>query len=229
MMSEIIRFQLKGIKMIKLKGLNKILRTGLLAGALLGVTTPLMAKPLFTDTDLIDYLSKSKSNIKKEYAIDCNSQIDGSKYLNSGWNLSKNLPQEWKTAFLSCVNKKQLSKKEQELQKIVDERNEQIKKDEEWLVACRNYVRESRKKAESNFLKKNRCSKSEDGKISCYSNAFYSAYGDTKPKWWTYSGSHFEEKFENEQNQADNECLSKAASLAIMHPKLEIKKAVRQP
>ncbi len=154
MMSEIIRFQLKGIKMIRLKGLNKILRTGLLAGALLGVTTPLMAKPLFTDTDLIDYLSKSKSNIKKEYAIDCNSQIDGSKYLNNGWNLSKNLPQEWKTAFLSCVNKKQLSKKEQELQKIVDERNEQIKKDEEWLVACRNYVRESRKKAESNFLKK---------------------------------------------------------------------------
>ncbi len=68
-----------------------------------------------------------------------------------------------------------------------------------------------------------------NGKISCYSNAFYSAYGDTKPKWWTYSGSHFEEKFENEQNQADNECLSKAASLAIMHPKLEIKKAVRQP
>lgn len=65
MMSEIIRFQLKGIKMIRLKGLNKILRTWLLAGALLGVTTPLMAKPLFTDTDLIDYLSKSKSNIKK--------------------------------------------------------------------------------------------------------------------------------------------------------------------
>ncbi len=229
MISEIIRFQLKGIKMIKLKGLNKILRTWLLAGALLGIAAPLMAKPLFTDTELIDYLSKSKSNIKKEYAIDCNSQIDGSKYLNNGWNLSKNLPQEWKTAFLSCVNKKQLSKKEQELQKIVDERNEQIKKDEEWLVACRNYVRESHKKAESNFLKKNRCSKSEDGKISCYSNAFYSAYGDTKPKWWTYSGSHFEEKFENEQNQADNECLSKAASLAIMHPKLEIKKAVRQP
>ncbi len=154
MMSEIIKFQLKGIKMIRLKGLNKILRIGLLAGALLGIATPLMAKPLFTDTDLIDYLSKSKSNIKKEYAIDCNSQIDGSKYLNNGWNLSKNLPQEWKTAFLSCVNKKQLSKKEQELQKIVDERNEQIKKDEEWLVACRNYVRESRKKAESNFLKK---------------------------------------------------------------------------
>lgn len=63
MMSEIIRFQLKGIKMIRLKGLNKILRTGLLARALLGVTTPLMAKPLFMDTDLIDYLSKSKSNI----------------------------------------------------------------------------------------------------------------------------------------------------------------------
>ncbi|BAW78006.1 hypothetical protein HPMKM6_0624 [Helicobacter pylori] len=49
--------------MIRLKGLNKILRTGLLARALLGVTTPLMAKPLFMDTDLIDYLSKSKSNI----------------------------------------------------------------------------------------------------------------------------------------------------------------------
>ncbi|MGT0089942.1 hypothetical protein V5H80_03890 [Helicobacter pylori] len=51
--------------MIKLKGLNKILRTWLLAGALLGVTTPLMAKPLFTDTDLIDYLSKSKAILKK--------------------------------------------------------------------------------------------------------------------------------------------------------------------
>ncbi len=32
MISEIIRFQLKGIKMIKLKGLNKILRAWLLAG-----------------------------------------------------------------------------------------------------------------------------------------------------------------------------------------------------
>ncbi|WP_237393241.1 hypothetical protein [Helicobacter pylori] len=49
--------------MIELKGLNKILRAGLLAGALLGVATPLMAKPLFTDANLIDYLSKSKSNI----------------------------------------------------------------------------------------------------------------------------------------------------------------------
>ncbi|GAA7816650.1 hypothetical protein JP0182_02420 [Helicobacter pylori] len=96
--------------MIRLKGLNKILRTGLLAGALLGVTTPLMAKPLFTDTDLIDYLSKSKSNIKKEYAIDCNSQIDGSKYLNNGWNLSKNLPQEWKTAFLVLIKNSYLKK-----------------------------------------------------------------------------------------------------------------------
>ncbi len=67
MISEIIRFQLKGIKMIKLKGLNKILRTWLLAGALLGVTTPLMAKPLFTDTDLIDYLSSAnlKAILKK--------------------------------------------------------------------------------------------------------------------------------------------------------------------
>ncbi|GAA7682099.1 hypothetical protein HpMMM67_13740 [Helicobacter pylori] len=41
--------------MIRLKGLNKILRTWLLAGALLGIATPLMAKPLFTDTGLIDY------------------------------------------------------------------------------------------------------------------------------------------------------------------------------
>ncbi len=63
MMSKIIKFQSKGIKMIRLKGLNKILRIGLLAGALLGIATPLMAKPLFTDTELIDYLSKSKSNI----------------------------------------------------------------------------------------------------------------------------------------------------------------------
>ncbi len=41
MMSEIIKFQSKGIKMIRLKGLNKILRIGLLAGALLGIATPL--------------------------------------------------------------------------------------------------------------------------------------------------------------------------------------------
>ncbi|GAA9063769.1 hypothetical protein Taitung243_14190 [Helicobacter pylori] len=40
MMSKIIKFQLKGIKMIRLKGLNKILRIGLLAGALLGIATP---------------------------------------------------------------------------------------------------------------------------------------------------------------------------------------------
>ncbi len=37
MMSEIIKFQSKGIKMIRLKGLNKILRIGLLAGALLAL------------------------------------------------------------------------------------------------------------------------------------------------------------------------------------------------
>ncbi|GAA6918260.1 hypothetical protein HpHNI93_05060 [Helicobacter pylori] len=42
MMSEIIKFQLKGIKMIRLKGLNKILRIGLLAGVLLGIATPLI-------------------------------------------------------------------------------------------------------------------------------------------------------------------------------------------
>lgn len=40
MISEIIKFQLKGIRMIRLKGLNKILRIGLLAGALLGIATP---------------------------------------------------------------------------------------------------------------------------------------------------------------------------------------------
>ncbi len=40
MISEIIKFQLKEIKMIRLKGLNKILRIGLLAGALLGILLP---------------------------------------------------------------------------------------------------------------------------------------------------------------------------------------------
>ncbi|GAA7086706.1 hypothetical protein Kyoto4A_09260 [Helicobacter pylori] len=43
--------------MIRLKGLNKILRIGLLAGALLGIATPLMAKPLFTDTELAKRVS----------------------------------------------------------------------------------------------------------------------------------------------------------------------------
>lgn len=57
MISEIIKFQLKGIKMIRLKGLNKILRIGLLAGALLGIATPLMAKSLFTDTELAKRVS----------------------------------------------------------------------------------------------------------------------------------------------------------------------------
>ncbi|GHR87155.1 hypothetical protein JP0109_10690 [Helicobacter pylori] len=85
------------------------------------------------------------------------------------------------------------------------------------------------KKRKVIFLKKIVVAKAKMVKYRVYSNAFLYAYGDTKPKWWTYSGSHFEEKFENEQNQADNKCLSKAVSLAIMHPKLEIKKAVRQP
>ncbi len=44
MMSEIIKFQLKGIKMIRLKGLNKILMIELLAGALLGIATPCNGK-----------------------------------------------------------------------------------------------------------------------------------------------------------------------------------------
>ncbi|GAA9996006.1 hypothetical protein VN1051_09010 [Helicobacter pylori] len=43
--------------MIRLKGLNKILRIGLLAGALLGIATLLMAKPLFTDTELAKRVS----------------------------------------------------------------------------------------------------------------------------------------------------------------------------
>ncbi|EMH06423.1 hypothetical protein HMPREF1407_00239 [Helicobacter pylori GAM244Ai] len=39
--------------MIKLNGLNKTLKTSLLAGVLLGATAPLMAKPLLSDEDLL--------------------------------------------------------------------------------------------------------------------------------------------------------------------------------
>ncbi|GAA7387685.1 hypothetical protein HpCK93_05900 [Helicobacter pylori] len=55
--------------MIRLKGLNKILRIGLLAGALLGIAAPLMAKPLFTDTELAIsvFQSITKSLIMKIY------------------------------------------------------------------------------------------------------------------------------------------------------------------
>ncbi|GAA9159627.1 hypothetical protein Taiwan2_01130 [Helicobacter pylori] len=53
--------------MIRLKSLNKILRIGLLVGALLGIATPLMAKPLFTDTELAKRVSVYKSLIMKIY------------------------------------------------------------------------------------------------------------------------------------------------------------------
>ncbi len=44
--------------MIKLNGLNKTLKTSLLAvGVLLGATAPLIAKPLFTDTELAKRVS----------------------------------------------------------------------------------------------------------------------------------------------------------------------------
>ncbi len=207
MISEIIRFQLKGIKMIRLKGLNKILRTGLLAGALLGVTTPLMAKPLLLTTDLIAYLNQHGSNLKKEYVIDCNSQIDGSKYLNQGWNMTKKFPQEWRTAFEVCINKKLSENHEQY------STNTLFRKGESGSSMCARVSKTIRQELESNFFKEHHCKKSnEDGEIWCHS-----AYGDKdtlvekykKPKWWKYNNSHFKEDFERDQNEDYHYCLTK--------------------
>ncbi|WQX40512.1 hypothetical protein E5P60_06780 [Helicobacter pylori] len=87
--------------MIKLNGLNKTLKTSLLAGVLLGATAPLMAKPLLSD----EYLLKRVKlhNIKEDTLTSCNAKVDGSQYLNSGWNLSKEFPQEYREKIFECV------------------------------------------------------------------------------------------------------------------------------
>ncbi|GAA7454094.1 hypothetical protein HpBHB18_09130 [Helicobacter pylori] len=66
--------------MIKLNGLNKILKTSLLAGVLLGATAPLMAKPLLSDEDLLKRVKLH--NIKEDTLTSCNAKVDGSQYLN---------------------------------------------------------------------------------------------------------------------------------------------------
>ncbi len=80
--------------MIKLNGLNKTLKTSLLAGVLLGATAPLMAKPLLSDEDLLKRVKLH--NIKEDTLTSCNAKVDGSQYLNGGWNLSKEFPQEYR-------------------------------------------------------------------------------------------------------------------------------------
>ncbi|GAA6948137.1 hypothetical protein ID0007_11680 [Helicobacter pylori] len=61
--------------MIRLKSLNKILRIGLLAGALLGIATPLMAKPLFTDTELAKRVSVYNKVLNNEDILACNRSV----------------------------------------------------------------------------------------------------------------------------------------------------------
>ncbi len=87
--------------MIKLNGLNKTLKTSLLAGVLLGATAPLMAKPLLSDEDLLKRVKLH--NIKEDTLTSRNAKVDGSQYLNSGWNLSKEFPQEYREKIFECV------------------------------------------------------------------------------------------------------------------------------
>lgn len=42
-------------------------------------------------------------NIKEDTLTSCNAKVDGSQYLNSGWNLSKEFPQEYREKIFECV------------------------------------------------------------------------------------------------------------------------------
>ncbi|GAA8033266.1 hypothetical protein [Helicobacter pylori] len=84
--------------MIRLKGLNKILRIGLLAGALLGIATPLMAKPLFTDAELAKRVSVYNKVLNNEDILACNRSVNSTKYFSAGWDYKQKIPSEWKNA-----------------------------------------------------------------------------------------------------------------------------------
>ncbi len=75
--------------MIRLKGLNKILRIGLLAGALLGIATPLMAKPLFTDTELAKRVSVYNKVLNNEDILVCNRSVDSTNIFLLGGIINK--------------------------------------------------------------------------------------------------------------------------------------------
>lgn len=61
--------------MIKLNGLNKILKISLLVGVLLGVIVFLMVKFLLSDEDLLKWVKLY--NIKEDMLISCNVKVDG--------------------------------------------------------------------------------------------------------------------------------------------------------
>ncbi|WRA99230.1 hypothetical protein E5L34_04515 [Helicobacter pylori] len=129
--------------MIKLKGLNKILRTGLLAGALLGVATPLMAKPLLNNEDLLKRVKLT--NIKEDTLTSCNAKVDGSKYLNQGWNMSKEFPQEYREKIFECVEEE---KHKQALNSI----NKEDTKDKEELAKKIKEIKEKAKVLRQKFM-----------------------------------------------------------------------------
>ncbi len=149
MMSEIIKFQSKGIKMIRLKGLNKILRIGLLAGALLGIATPLMAKPLFTDTELAKRVSVYNKVLNNEDILACNRSVDSTKYFSAGWDYKQKIPSEWKKEFQQCVLDKVQQKIDTKIKATEKERKEKIAKENKEIM---QKAKENAKKVMEKFI-----------------------------------------------------------------------------
>ncbi|WP_231170259.1 hypothetical protein [Helicobacter pylori] len=135
--------------MIRLKGLNKILRVGLLAGALLGIATPLMAKPLFTDTELAKRVSVYSKVLNNEDILACNRSVDSTKYFSAGWDYKQKIPSEWKKEFQQCVLDKVQQKIDTKIKATEKERKEKIAKENKEIM---QKAKENAKKVMEKFI-----------------------------------------------------------------------------
>ncbi|MCQ2666695.1 hypothetical protein E5E03_00345 [Helicobacter pylori] len=129
--------------MIKLNGLNKTLKTSLLAGGFTRCYCSLNAKPLLSDEDLLKRVKLH--NIKEDTLTSCNAKVDGSQYLNSGWNLSKEFPQEYREKIFECVEEE---KHKQALNLI----NKEDTKDKEELAKKIKEIKEKAKVLRQKFM-----------------------------------------------------------------------------
>ncbi|GAA7320864.1 hypothetical protein ID0604_12790 [Helicobacter pylori] len=84
-------------------------------------------------------------NIKEDTLTSCNAKVDGSQYLNSGWNLSKEFPQEYREKIFECVEEE---KHKQALNLI----NKENTKDKEELAKKIKEIKEKAKVLRQKFM-----------------------------------------------------------------------------
>ncbi|AFI04904.1 hypothetical protein [Helicobacter cetorum] len=135
--------------MIKLSGLNKTLKTSLLAGVLLGVSAPLMAKPLFTDTELPKRVSVYNKVLNNEDILACNRSVDSTKYFSAGWDYKQKIPNEWKKEFQQCIVDKLQDKIDAKIKATEKERQEKVAKENAEIM---RKAKEKAKKVREQFM-----------------------------------------------------------------------------